>query len=263
MTLYGRRVRVTVAGLTITQPRISFTVERQADETQTTGRVDIYNLAPARSQQIYLRSSALTLEAGYPSTIATIFEGQVQRVRHPRRNLAHVTSIELGDAVRDEGVLGGVTSRSYAGPVSMRQIALDLIADMGLQSVRPSAIPPDATVTDFVWGGPSHEGLTALLKRVDTGWYEEDGVVRFTRGDSTQVDAPRISVSPQTGLIGAPLETDEGAEATMFLNSQAKIGGEFNLQSVTLSGRYRIVGLRHEGDNWAGPFTTWCDLRDF
>ena len=95
MTLYGRRVRVTVAGLVATQSlRIGFSVERQADATQTTGRVSIYNLAPSRANQIYTRAEAITIEAGYPDTIATIFDGQVQRVRQPRQGLAHITFIE-------------------------------------------------------------------------------------------------------------------------------------------------------------------------
>ena len=64
--------------------------------------------------------------------------------------------------------------------------------------------------------------------------------------------------------MGAPLATDEGAECTMFLNPQAKIGGTLNLSSSTLTGSYRIVGLRHEGDNWGqGRFISWCDLREF
>ena len=77
-----------------------------------------------------------------------------------------------------------------------------------------------------------------------------------------QPDAPTIDVTPLNGLIGAPLPTDEGAELKMFLNPQAKIGGRLNLTSETLSGSFRIVGLRHDGDSWQGPFSTWTDLRN-
>ena len=46
MVLYGRHISVSVAGLVITEPRIRAVVERQADATETTGSVAIYNLAP-------------------------------------------------------------------------------------------------------------------------------------------------------------------------------------------------------------------------
>ena len=55
---------VAVAGLTITQPRISGIVERQSDATQVTGYVDIYNLSPARAEQIYERSTGIVIQAG-------------------------------------------------------------------------------------------------------------------------------------------------------------------------------------------------------
>ena len=285
MTLYGRRVRVTVAGLVATQSlRIGFTVERQADATQTTGRVSIYNLSPSRANQIYSRSEAITIEAGYPDTIATIFDGQVQRVRQPRQGLAHITLIELGDKVNASGRLGGVTSRSYAGPVSVRAVVRDMVLDMDAAdplsriSIGPlRAIPESATVTDFAYSGSAREGLTTLLRKFSLTWFEDDGVIRFNypsrRGGNAPVqaddneralqpDAPTIDISPLNGLVGAPLPTDEGAELKMFLNPQARVGGRLNLTSEALSGSFRIVGLRHDGDSWQGPFSTWTDLRN-
>ena len=262
VTLFRRLIRIGVAGLVITDPRISVMVERQADSTQTTGHVSIYNLAPAREQQIYQRSTDITIQAGYPGTIASIFSGQVQRVRRPRQDLAKITYIELGDGVHREDTLGGVTARSYAGPVSLRQIAGDFVSDMELQLGPLDAIPITATITDFVWFGPASEGLTVACRKFDVRWFEDDEFVRFRRAAMTQPDAPSLQVSPSRGLIGAPLATDEGAECVMFLNPQAKIGGLLTLSSETLSGRYRIVGLRHEADNWENPFRTWCDLRE-
>lgn len=282
MTLYGRRISVAVSGLVITQPRIHVTVERQADSTQTTGSVDIYNLAPSRAQQIYSRGGSITIEAGYPGTVATIFDGQVQRELQPRENLARITHIELGDQAHNRDTLGGVSSRSYDGPVTIRQIARDFVADMGRRttivgggaffgsaflanrlSVGPlDAIPADATITDFAWAAPAGEGLSNVLRRVNAWWFEDDGVVRFGREGLPQPDAPTLHVSPTSGLVGAPLPTDEGAEVTMFLNPQAKIGSMLVLTSESLSGRYRVVGLRHDADNWDGRFTTWTDLRE-
>ena len=238
MTLYGRHISVAVAGLVISNPRINVQIERQADGTQTTGTVKIYNLSTAREQQIYNRGSAITIEVGYPGTIATIFDGQLQRVQHPRQNLARVTHIELGDGVHEKDRLGGTTSRSYDGPVRIRQIARDFVSDMDkgktpegfggfgslgdfVPDARPALglsvgpldhIPADATITNFAYAGPANEGLTLALKRVGVRWFEDDGVIRFRAPGTTQPDAPTVRVSPSTGLIGAALPTDEGAE---------------------------------------------------
>ena len=131
--LYGRRIQVDVAGLTITKPRMTVQVDRQADNTQSTGSVSIYNLAPQNAERIYQRGTAIEIQAGYPDTIGTIFEGAVQRVRRPRQNLAHITHIRLGYMLRAPQTLNGLTTRAYSEPTAIRQIATDIVTqDMKL-----------------------------------------------------------------------------------------------------------------------------------
>ena len=262
MTLFKRMISVTAAGVTHDQPRISVVVERQADSTETTGTVDLYNLNPGKSDAIYERATSCVIQAGYPSIIATIFDGQVQRVRRPRQNLAHITHLELGDQTREVDTLGGISSRSYDGPVTVQQLINDFVGDMGLAVGPLDQVPASATITDFVWYGPSGDALTAIGKRFGVTWFEDDGLIRF-RKDQPQSDAANVMVSPLTGLVGIPQPTDEGAECLMYLNPAVKIGGIINLESKSISGGFRVVGLRHDAENWAaGPFTTWVDLRE-
>ena len=310
MTLFKRIVRVHTAGLMITEPRISGHVERQSDDTQAVGKVEIYNLSPEHERQIYERGEIIRIEAGYPETIAVLFQGVIQHVLRGRKNLAHVTEITLGDFSHALNTLGGISSRSWAGPEQIRSVVTDLVADMGLELGPLDAIPATATVTDYAWAGSAAGGLTDVLKyagilrafipsagqvarsqvaqglaqadaagvplpaavvpvepervsfqRVPVRWFEDDGVIRFG-DDQPQVDAPTITVSPQTGLVDIPEETDEGYEVTMFLNPFARVGGIIDLWSRDVNGMMRIVGLRHNFDNWEGSFTTWTEVRE-
>ena len=100
------------------------------------------------------------------------------------------------------------------------------------------------------------------LKRVDVRWFEDDGVVRFRKVGSSQVDAPSLTLTPDTGLVGTAQETEEGVEAVMFLNPQVQRGSVISLESETLTGLYHVVAMRHEAENWqSNSFTTWVDLR--
>ena len=260
-TLYGRRILVDVAGLTISRARVSARVERQADETQVTGEVAIYNLTPERAQQIYQRGTHVIVQAGYEGRFGIIFEGPVQRVVRSRQGLAHITHLRLGDMARAPDVLGGVSARTYRGPETVRVIAQDLVQDMGLAAGPLDAIPQTATVTDYTVGGPSTEALTVLLRRVSCRWYVDGSLVLFRRAGLVTAAATLV-VSPETGLVGRPRETDDGAEAVQLLNPQVDIDTVLDLRSQALSGMYRVVGVRHEADNWDGPFVTWTDLRE-
>ena len=259
---YRRQIEVTVAGLTISEPRISVELERSLDRTQDRGRVDIYNLSPGHEQRIYERGGPIQLQAGYPDTLATIFEGEVQRVLRARERLARITRIHVGDQVRQKVRLSGVTNRSYDGAEPVRQIVRDLASDMGLPVGPLDAIPSGATYTNFYWGGQSTAAaMDVILASVKCGWFERDGVIRINRLGMTQADAPTIMLSPKLGLIDSPIVTDEGSEVRMFLRPEVVLGCVLNLESETLSGGWKVVGMRHEADNWRGRFETWCDLR--
>ena len=103
-------------------------------------------------------------------------------------------------------VLSGVSNRVYPGVESVRQIATDLIADMGLQPGPLDAIPADAMFSDFNWPGfSSVGGLRALLRGAEPSLahiqpYEADGVVRFS-APATAQEAVTI-----TGAVTAAAE---------------------------------------------------------
>ena len=261
MLLYGRAIRVEVAGLVISELRISFELDRQIDSTQDRGSVRIYNLRPDHADRIFERAGPITIAAGYPETTAIVFDGQVQRVIRAREHLAHATRIKLGNMVRAKRRFGGYVSRAYDGPVRVRQIVQDAICAIGLPAGPLDAIPPPATVAECRLSGPADFALNEILKRVGCSWFERDGITRINRAGMTQADAPTIRVTPENGVIAAPIETDEGAEVRMYLNPLVVLGCIIEIESRTLGGRWKVAGLRHAGDNWQGPFETVCDLR--
>ena len=261
--LYGRRLEVEVAGLNIKDLRINVELERQIDKTQDKGHVLIYNLRPAHEQQIEDRGRAIRVLAGYPQTTAILFEGQVQHVLRAREHLSQITRVDIGDRVRQKDRLGGVYFASFDGPVNIREIAYHIIVvTLGLPIGPLDAIPATATFTDFYWaGGSAVNALDVLLKRVDCYWFEADGVIRVNKVGLSQVDAPTIVITPETGMIDTPIKTDEGAEVRTFLNARIVLGCVIELKSIALTGRWKVVGLRHSADNWEGNFETFCDLR--
>ena len=216
--LFDRQLRVEVAGLTLTEPRMSINIERQIDELQARGELIIYNLNDAHETRIRERGGAITISAGYPSTISEIYRGQIQRVVRARENLAKVTRISLGDEMRANDRLGGISTRAYSGPVNVRQIVMDILTDLALPAGPLDNIPSGASYTDWYWASRADAALTVILRHVDCRWFLRDGVIRINKVDSLQSDAFRITVSPETGLVDVPIITDEGAEVRMLLN---------------------------------------------
>ena len=93
-------------------------------------------------------------------------------------------------------------------------------------------------------------------------WYVDDGVVRFNGPGLPQADGPVVEVNVRNGMLARPIETDEGAEVRMFLRPEVVLGCTLVIESETVNGRWKVVTLKHSGDNWQSKgFETWCDLR--
>ncbi len=271
--LYGRRVEVEIADLVIRNLKVHFDIERQPDQTPPTGEIAVYNLSRENEDRIKERGKKVRLDAGYEATIATIFDGQVARVVVEKQGVDRITRVEIGGvatgSANQPSQVGGITTRSYAAGTTIRSVIQDLAEDIDMPLGPLDAIPEDAMLEDgWNWFGPSYGGMKSVLRRVSVNVYEDDGVIRFGVRPKNggmgkpQADAITINLSPESGLVGRPSLTDEGAEAVSFLMPRARIGGIVNMTSESVNGEWRIAGVRHTGDNWHGSFLTAYDLRE-
>ena len=265
--LFGRRIQVAVAGLEITDLRINVLIQKQIDSTQDKGTVSVFNLSPEHAQRIYERGGPITVTAGYPETLAIVFEGVVQRVRRERAQLSHITEIQVGDHVHQPDRLGGWYVQSLAGPIFVRTIAVDIIRNgLEMEHGPLTAIPEFAVWRNgesYYWANRADSALSVLLSTLPgrVTWRAEDGLIQLNRAGVADQHASTIQVSPDTGLIDRAIETDEGAEARLFLEPRIVLGTVLEIESTGLSGSYKVVGLEHTADNWEGKFETFCDLR--
>ena len=262
MLIWKRSIEVQVADLTVSDLKIELDIRKDADDVLATGTVTISNLSEAHEQQIHDRGDTLVVSAGYSGLVGVIFDGRVQRVEREQDYLTRLTRIAIGAQTVAKDTLSGVTSRSYEGDVSLRRIIQDIVGDLGLTSGPVDAIPADVQLKDWAFVGTSARALTVLLSRNGVEWYEDDGVIRFSKPNVMESDAEVVKVTPETGLVGKPSVTDEGARVRSLLNHRLRPGNVVDLESENLTGMWKIVGVRHHGDNWTSrEFYSELDLR--
>ena len=253
-----RYIAVEAGGLAFVDERISVTVTKHADGTQTTGHVAVYNLSDEETNRIE-PSDAIRITAGDSEYGAgVIFDGRLRRIRvaHRREAGGTVTHLYLGDWVHH----GGITARSYRGRVPPELILADLAADAGVE-VGPTDQLPDVGVEDFSWSGRTVDALTMLLDPIGCAWYEDDGAIRVRcRGQSVQSDRVPLVAAPEVGLRDASL-TEDGATAVTYLSALAQRGTPIDIYSPTVQGTWIVAAVTHRADNWEGPFESRLDLR--
>lgn len=261
--LYGRKIIVKVAGLTITEPRINFDIQRKASSTPDTCTVLIYNLSKQNEQRIRDKSDQISIEAGYQNRTGVIFNGPVARVTRERRQLARITKIWLGVGGASPTGIRGTFNMSYQRITSVRDIVKDIAASFTppLELGPLDAIPADLQKVTWNRTSSSALALDALLDGFDIDWYVDNGVLRFNEVGEGQPDKSRIRISPKNGLIGSPTITEEGVRIRTFLNPLLELGGTITLESEVVSGQFKIAELNFRGDNWDGQFISDMDLR--
>lgn len=261
MSYYWKHVlQVETAGLTIRDPKIEIDIKRESDQTPPQGFIAIYNLSEQHEAQIHDRGKSVILTGGYEGFEALLFNGAVQRVERERRKMSRITRLKLAGKVVAEDTLLGVSMRGYSDVVPLRQIVTDIISDMGLTAGPLDAVPN--TSREWYWDGSASHALGVALKPHGLTWYEDDGVIRINAPKTVQPDSETIRISPETGLIGSPSITDDGARARCLINPLIRVGWLVIIESEAVEGSFKVASLQHVGDNWRGHLYTELELRE-
>ena len=261
---WRHNIEATIAGIVVRDPKIKFAIKRESDSTPPEGYVQIYNLNVNTEKQIYERGTDLILNGGYGDNLGLLFDGAVQKIERERINLSRITTIKLAGKVVRQHTISGTTHRSYNGDATVRQIVTDIVSDIGLQIGPLDLIPSGAMIHNWNYFGQAGKALTLATRNQNVVWFEDDGVVRFNKpGRGTQQsDAETIHISNENGLIGAPTVTDQGVRLRCLLRPTVRLCNIVELTSQATTGRFKIITILHQGDNWTGSFYSELELRE-
>ena len=268
--LYHRQIRTEVAGLTIVDPRQTLSLDRSDDPTQDRGILDIWNLRDSREQRIE-KGQAITVSAGYPETLALVFEGVVEEAYRVRDHLARITRVTLGDMAHRTQRLPGITNADYPGFVSRRLIVTRIVEqDMGLAVGPLDAIPEDAQHLNFYWGAASSQAaLNAALAPIAgthgfrVTWFEEDGLGALHaggRGRGPVRRADHLADASDGPDRSAREDGRAGGGGAVLPQSRHRARLHRRPAAEILSGRYKVKTVRHSGDNWEGEFISLLQM---
>ena len=259
MTLYNRVLAVKAGGLIIDHLRTAINIRKSVNEP-VSGEVQIFNLTDDHANLITQRGP-IEVTAGYVNLSNIIYAGRIARAWSEWRSQNRLTRIAIGSNTLSLGGLGDfdLTVRSFTEPTPIRTIVATVITeDMGLTHGTMDLLPDTQQV--WHWTGASREGLTSLLTPYRVNWFEDNGVIRFTRPSMSPSEAQRVVLTNRSGLLDGNL-TDEGARAKTLLLSQVALGDIVDVRGRTLTGLWKIVGIRYTGDNWSSPLTSEFELR--
>lgn len=270
--------------------RVAFDILKTVQSQSNKATIDIYNLAQSTRDRLHTAGDVLTIEAGYVDLVEQLYEGQITKGSSGRSGADFVTTLECGDGddtfstqtveqnfragerVRDviKRVAAEFTKpipdpddavkfgppppknkkKTIPSRIQFRSIDADLSAlevdllDAGFSIVLRRA---------FSVAGNAAEVMDKLARMWRFDWSVQDGVFQLASYGRALV-GESVRLTPETGLLGSPLKTDDGCQFVALLIPQIRPGVLVTIESATLTGSFRCESVRYlgdtHGDNW-------------
>lgn len=222
-------------GLELGDLRIVFKTTKGDVETPNSAEINVYNLSEATSSKIKKEFTRVVLQVGYQDNYAVIFDGTIRQVRRFRENGTDVCTAILaadGDAAYNYAVVNttlaaGSTSAEHVG--ACQKAFSGKGADTGyIPDMAGPALPRGK-----VMYGMARKYMRDTAKQTGTSWSIQDGKVQMVpvRG---YLPGEAVVLTAETGLVGAPEQTNDGIKVRCLLNPRLRIGGRIKLDNASV-----------------------------
>lgn len=249
-SLFGRRYRITVSdengdALDVSQLRCTFNIAKTIQMEPNSSEVCIYNLSAKTENHIMMNGKRVTVEAGYEgSQFGLIFDGDIlQTIREREDGTTFKLTIIALDS--DRAINFDIANFSIAKGQTARSI-VDHIVNKAKNPVNMGSISEQLEGQTLPRGkvlfGKSSDYLRQIAKGNKLHYYMDDGSLNLISLDELPKDEI-FELSPKSGLIGTPEQSDYGISGKCLLNPQIKLNSLIHVDnSLVRAKRINISG---------------------
>jgi len=263
--LYGRRYKLIIgtsetSGIEVTSLRCTFTVEKSMSSDPNPSIIQIFNLSANTQNNILTNGTRVIIEAGYVGPqYGLIFDGDI--VRSMKRGEASTNKItELIAQDGDVFLNSGFISVSYAAGQTSEDVIKGMAGiadpDMSVGSLSGNLKGTQLARGKAMFGQPKDYARN-IAKGEGALFYVCDRKINLVKPMDLPTDEI-ISLTPASGLIGTPEQTDDGVKARCLLNPLLNLNKLVHIDNGLVqqdakagalsTGVYKIISLKHIGD---------------
>ena len=302
-SLWLRKWRVVIAdaedkkAIDVSDLRVVFDIKK-AREDANWATISIYNLTRETEDAIILTGNRIIIEAGYhgpissswgigpnnseifheeeePQQYGVIFDGKIVfPARHKEGNTDYVLTLVCvdGQSRLDKNHVAFTLTRGATQQRVVQAVAngaKNLIPCKCTSSINEVKLPRGKVC----FGAPRKYIGDVARGNAATYWID-NGELNVAKWSDEVPDEAKV-ISPQTGLIGMPQQTQYGVSWTMLLDPSIKIFSKVQLKDVFIAEKaqrpndmavpldeewiYQVTELTHRGDTYGNDWITQCN----
>lgn len=176
--------------------------------------------------------------------------------------IGDIVSAEIGTSPDLELIIRAKTNNANAGKITVFSAEplsrLSVIAEQVAESngVRLEFQATDKNIANYTFSGPTSRQVARLAEAGRVRAYIDDRTLYVRDRDLPVTDRRRI-LNVNSGMVGIPQPTDDGAKVTYLIDGESDLGGQLTIDSLlnpAVNGDYVINQLEFEVTNYDDPF---------
>lgn len=285
---YGRKASLIIGqndgpALDLSELRVKFDIKRGDLQTPNSGRFRVYNVSETTRQRIENEFTRVVFQGGYNGNYGILFDGSLKQVRRGRESQTD-TYLDITAADGDSAYNFAVVNTTLAAgstPADHVAAACKAMNPYGVTQGYTLELPTNPLPRGKVMFGMARDFMRWAARTQQAVWSIQDGKAILVPETSYMPgDIPVITA--ETGMVGLPVQTQNGITVKMLLNPSVKIGrliqidnasvqryeyslnvgqqaqNERILQQAKLQddGYYYVMISEHSGDTWGNDYYT-------
>ena len=288
MARFSRTYRLVVgqsggSGTEISPPmQITFEVNKDVKEEANTHKIRVWGLKLSTRKAIERPDLVAQLYAGYDDEQGAVLmaAGTVVDAYSYHDGPDWVTELAVADGyaeLRDTAV-----SLSYGPGASSATILRGIAGQMGLTLNMPDSLAARTWEHGFSYYGPARQALHKVARGAGQEWSVQNQTLQVVSTNGTTARGV-VVLDASSGLIGYPERTREGAREKAKVKGKTIVSAEqqrngwrvrslllpwinpgdpVQMQSMSLSGLWRVDSVKHSGDYYGDDWTTELNLKE-
>lgn len=258
---FGLQVLSDTQAIDLSEMHVQFMIGNSDEETPNTASIRIFNLNKETADKVQIKEfSRVIVQAGYEEgPFGVLFDGTIMQFRRGRMN-ATDTYLDILAACGDQEYNFGIVSASMPAGTPTPVVMQEVGKQMGLPNILSNVTGGVLPRGKVLWGmGRTH--LRQIAATAGASWSIQNGGLQMSTFKH-YLPGEAVVLNSSTGMIGVPIQTDQGISVRCLINPKIRIGGLVQLNNKDINTMVNQDPSKAilPYDQWAGTAVLLADV---